>query len=138
MSAARVTRDNAVIALDRAPQLDERVTEEDVKDAGKLSRLLMRILKDIASLKRRFYPRRRDFEDRAITGAGSVYRFEHRFGGRVRWWISQWKPASTAGNYIPLLAESSQDGTTLVLTNVSVLGINAFTGTVTIRVEEAG
>lgn len=127
--SAKSTRTNEVFALDRPPQLDERVTEDDVKDASKLARLLMRVLKDIATLKRRFVPRRIDFEDRAVLGGGKL-RLNHGWGGRVRWWVVDWVPTSPTDSPV-FERTTATDSKTLVLSVGNP-------GTVTIRVEESG
>lgn len=127
--SARITSANRVYQLDRAAQLDERVTEEDVKDAGKLARFLMRLLADVGALKRRFWPRSLDFEDRVFDATGTTtYAFNHGFGGRVRYWVVEGSGFSAAPN---LRKHSSTTGTTLVVTSTVA-------GTATVRIQEAG
>jgi hypothetical protein len=136
--AARIDASGGVFQLDRSAEPDEIVTEEDAKDAGKLARLLVRILRDLADIKRRFFPRRIDFEDVAVTGASSTYRFTHGFGGRVRWWLGDVRPTSMAANYVPAIVASSTDSNTLVLISLDVPVVGSFTGRVSVRVESAG
>jgi hypothetical protein len=128
MSAStKVAADNSVTQLDRSAQPDELVTEDDASDAPKLARLLGRVLKDVASLKRRWVPRRIDFEDRVCGTAGATLSLRHGFTGRVRWYVIGWSGATAA----PALAESTTSDSTLVLQSYVA-------GTATIRVEEAG
>jgi hypothetical protein len=126
--AARIDSAGNIYQLDRQAEPDERVTEEDVKDADKLARLLMRVLKDLASIKRRFFPRRVDFEDTAVDGSGvTKYRFPHGLNARVRWW-----PVDVTGSSVAALRRHADtDLNTLVLLSDSAC-------TVTIRVEAAG
>jgi hypothetical protein len=126
--AARIDRAGNVHQLDRAAEPDELVAEEDVADAPKLARIVVRILRDIATLKRRHWPRRIDFEDREVT-SGDALRLPHNFRARVRWWLVDWIP-STPGD-VPLF-ERSTDTTTDVL----VLDVGN-SGTVSVRVEAA-
>lgn len=128
--AARITSAGRVYQLDRAAEPDEIITEEDAKDAPKLARLLVRILRDLADIKRRFFPRRIDFEDRAVT-SGDVLRLTHGFGGRVRWWVVEWQP-TTPGDVA--LFERATSGTN---TNTLALAVGN-SGTATLRVESAG
>lgn len=127
--SARITSSGKVYQLDRAAEPEEVVTEADAKDTTKLSRLLMRILKDVATLKRRFVPRRIDFEDREVL-SGDIIRLDHDFRSRVRWWVVDWD-ADTPGDIDLFVWQSTSTTRTLVL-----LASNS--GTVTIRVEEAG
>jgi hypothetical protein len=127
--AARIDRAGNVYQLDRPAGPDETVSEEDVQDPGKLARLLVRILKDVAAIKRRFFPRRLDFEDRAVT-AGDSLRLPHSFNARVRWWVVDWLPDSTGDAGTFEVDAASSDLFTLVLTAHN-------TGTATIRVEVA-
>jgi hypothetical protein len=127
--SARVDRAGNVVQLDRKLEMDERVTEEDAKDAAKLARLLMRLLRDVATLKRRFRPKAIDFEDRAVI-SGTPLRLPHGFNGRARWWVTDWDP-TTPGDAALFEKSSSSDLKTLVLDVGN-------SGTVTIRVELAG
>ena len=116
-----------MVQLDRAAEPDELVNESDVQNASWLARRLVVMLKDIATLKRRFWPRRIDFEDRVVDSSMvTQYRFTHNFGGRVRWW-----PVDATGDPPFLARHSASDNNTLVLISNSAC-------TVTIRVEEAG
>lgn len=127
--AARIAASGKVYPLDRPAEPDDLVTEEDVKDAAKLSQLLVRILRDIATMKRRFWPRRIDFEDRPVV-SGDVMRLNHAFGTRVRWWVVDWKPA-TPGDVAVFERDAGTDADTLCLAVAN-------SGTVTMRVESAG
>lgn len=121
---------STVTQVDRPASPDAVVTEEDVKDPSKLARLVMSIAKDVAQLRRRFAPRRIDFEDVEVDNTGTtLYRFEHGFGGRVRWWPVDFEGAGATS--AALARHSSSDNDTLVLYSLEA-------GTATIRVEEAG
>lgn len=129
--SAKVDSDGAVTPLDGRTEPDEVVTAQDVQDPDKLARLLGRILKDIAALKRRWAPRHIDFE-LAVTGSATpqTVQLEHGFNGAVRWWVVDW---STGGT----VAISAMKNTALTTTKTLVLSVyNA--GAMTIRVEEAG
>ena len=127
--SARIDFAGRAYRLERPAEPDERVTEDDVKDAGKLARLLLRMLKDVGVLKRRFWPRRIDFEDQAVSTAGALVTLTHGFGGRVRWYLVDWESSGTSA---PVLKrDSATDNNSLVLASYVA-------GTATIRVEEAG
>lgn len=127
--SARIDSTGAVYQLDRRAEPDEVFTEEDAADARKLSRLLMRLLRDVTTLKRRFAPRRTDFEDRAVV-SGTPLRLPHNFDARVRWWIVDWAP-TTPGAAPNFTKTNASDTRTLVLS----VGAS---GTVSVRVEVAG
>lgn len=127
--SAIVDKNNSIRPLDKAVEPLERVTPEQWTDVPRMTRLLTQILRDIAQLKRRFWPLRIDHQDRVVDASGTVlHRFAHGFGGRVRWWVVDWTDATLP----PLLVRhSSSNNDTLVLTS-------GVAGTVTIRIEEAG
>lgn len=126
MSAARVDSRGKVIQLDRQAQQDENVTEQDVADVSKLSKLLARLMKDVAAVVGRFQPKRIDFEDIDVDDTGStLYRFEHGFGRRVCWWVVD------SDDQAVLSRDASSTNDTLVLVSYAV-------ARVTIRVEAAG
>lgn len=104
----------------------EEVTDAKLADVKYVARLWMRTLRDLADVKRRFYPRRLDFEDVHVDATGTtLYRFEHGFADRVRWWVVD---ATVA----PKLAwNGASDASTLVLTSTVACSI-------TLRVEAAG
>ncbi len=88
----------------------------------------MTLLRGVAELRRRWVPHRLDFEDRVFDATGTTkYRLEHRFRGRVRWWVVDW-----LGTVAPVLSRHA-DSTSDVLVLVSYAA-----GTATIRIEEAG
>lgn len=126
-SAAVVDASGKVRALVRPKEPDEEVTEKQVTDVKWLARLLMRVLRDVAALKRRSIVRRIDFEDVVVNGDGvTVYRFVHLFGGRVRWWITD-----AIGSDGALTRASGTTSDVLML-------VSASAGVVTIRIEEVG
>lgn len=126
---ARIDGNGNVYQLDRPAEPDEMVAEEDVKDATKLARLLMRVLRSLATMTRRFEPRQTDFEDKAVT-SGDVLMLPHKFDARVRWWVVDWTP-TTPGD-AALFERSS--ASTLAVLKLTV----GNSGLVTIRVEAAG
>lgn len=130
MSKARIEADGKVVALDGRSEPDEVVTEDDAKDPGKVARLLARLLKDVASLKRLRAPRFIDFEDIVVGAAGAIVQVEHGFGGRVRWWLVGWQPVGTVA---AILKEDAAKTTTKTLVLASYVA-----GVATIRVESAG
>ncbi len=129
MSAAKITATKAVV-LDGKADAPEVVTTDDVQDPEKLARGLQRMARDLAALRRRFNPQRIDFEDVVVPAAGASFSLEHRFGGRVRWWVVGWQ---AFGSVVPLLREDKASTTSSTLVLIS----NA-AGTATIRVENAG
>ncbi len=126
---AIVTSDGKTRQLDRQAEPEEQVTPEQVQDPERLARGLMGMLRELAKLRRRFHPRRIDFEDRAVDATGTTkYRFPHTFGGRVRWSVVGWKSASAG----PQLVEHSDTSSTMLVL------VSYVAGTATVRVEEAG
>ncbi len=95
MSVARIESDSRVRQLDGKAEPDEVVTEEDAKEPSKVSRLLARLLKEVAALKRRHVTQRLDFEDVPVGGGGAVTQLAHHFGGRVRWSVVGWQTLAT-------------------------------------------
>jgi len=128
--SARITPAGRVYQLDRPAQPDEAVTEEDVADRSKLARLLMRVLKNVATVLRRFHPRRIDFEDRDVGESGAILRLTHGFDTRVRWAVVDWVP-TVDGTRHALQRHTSTDTKTLALASYAA-------GVATVRVEEAG
>jgi hypothetical protein len=127
--SANIPKNGRPRQLDRAGDAEEQITPEQAQDFERLSRLLTGILKDIASLKRRFWPQRIDFEDIDIDNTGTtLYRFPHGLGGPVRWWPVDWAGAAAGPQ---LVRDASTDANTLVLVSYEA-------GTLTLRVEEAG
>lgn len=125
---------SAVVTSTRTRQLDarsvppEQVTEEQVGNPKRLTELLGRLLVAVTELRRVWTPKRVDFEDQDVT-AGVTFDLEHRFGGRVRWWVVDWVPDATGD--VAIFERTAATDTTLTL-------LPQNTGTVTLRVEEAG
>lgn len=130
MSAAKVTSSGAVAVLDQRAEPDGVTTEADVKDPTKLARLLTATRATLALLRRRWAPRRIDFEDVTVGTSGLAVRLEHGFGGRVRWWVVGL--VSTSGTDAAL-----KEDTTNTTKDTLVL-FSYVAATVVIRVEEAG
>lgn len=117
-------------SLDARAQPEEVVADTDVSEVPKLTRLLTRILRDVADLKRRFAPRVHTYINLDVDNTGTtVYRLAHRFGGPVAWSPVEWVTSSAAG---PSLEEhASGDKDTLAI-------VSHVAGRVAIRVEELG
>lgn len=126
--SARIDKAGTIFPLDRRAEPEEQITEQQVQDPKRLARMLMTILRDVALLKRRWWPERIDFEDTVVDATGTTkYRLPHQLGGRVRYWVVQW--SGTTAPCLKQHADTTED--VLVLTsNVA--------GTATIRVEAAG
>lgn len=129
MSSARVNAANKVRQLDRLAEPDAQVTEEQVQDPPRLARMVLSIMRELATLRRRWAPRSVVHEDREVDGTGTtIYRFPHGFAGRVDWWPVAWTGAAGA---CALVQDDSTDDNTLALVSYEA-------GTVTLRIEEAG
>lgn len=121
--------------LDRPAEPDENLSESDLESPSKVVQLFLRLLRDVATLRRRWWPRRIDLEDRVVGNLGNAepIRFPHGLDGRVRWWVVDWLPAVTGNTYILERAEGQglSDNNTLVL-------YSSEEGEITLRIEEAG
>jgi hypothetical protein len=119
--------------LDRPAEPSENITEEDLKQPAKVVDLFLRLLRDVATLLRRWWPRRIDYEDFFVDSGGAEYRFPHGFDTRVRWWPVDWKPdvSGTPHQIERVDGTGKTDNKTLVLKSGAA-------GVVTLRVEEAG
>jgi hypothetical protein len=130
VSAAVFPNGGAARQLDRASSPGEVVRPEQMDDKPVMARLFTRILDRLSTLERSWSPRRADFEDLAIDSTTTKkYRLEHKFGGRVRWWLVDWSGAAAP----TLTRDASSDSNTLVLKSAT-----ASAGTASVRVEEAG
>ncbi len=145
MSSAIVPLTGPARQLDGAAAPDEVVTAEDVADTAKLARLLIRLLSEVASLKRRFFPRRIDIEKRLTANA--YYGFTHGLGTKIRWYVIGWRADSFSANWALTLMEEPADITTAQTTSNTFYLLNAGSpgaganygiGVVTLRFEEAG
>ncbi len=129
--SANITSDGLIRQLDGRAEPDENITEQDVQDAPKLSKLLLRMLRDVAAMRRRWRPHRIDFEDIAVDDTGTTkYRLEHHLGGKVRWWVVDWQSTAGAAMF-EVERHDDTDDNTLVFVSMAE-------GTMTVRVEEAG
>lgn len=126
--SANIDAAGEVKQLDGRVEADEVVTEADVQVPLKLSKLLIRVLREIATLRRRWSPRRIDFEGVDLDATGTKrFRLPHKFNGRVRYWPVEWAGAAPYN----IARDPATDVNTLVLVSTSA-------GIATIRVEEAG
>ncbi len=115
--------------LDRRAEPLEQTSEADAAEPNLVARKLNDLDRRISTQERRWVPRRSDWEDQPVDDTGTtLYRFEHRFGGRVRYWVVDWSGGTDAPN---LLRHASTDNNTLVLTSTVA-------GVATVRVEESG
>lgn len=128
MSAIVSALTGKIRQLDGRAAPEDVLTAKDVSDPEKLARLLGKVISDVAALRRRFAPRRLDFQDLTLDATGTAkFRLEHRFGGAVRYWVVGWNGAAAPN--IRQHADTTND--VLVITSTSA-------GTATVRVEEAG
>jgi len=133
MSTVVVPARGQIRRLDRPVEPSENVTEEDLKQPSKVVELFLRLLRNVATLLRRWWPRRIDYEDFVLDSGGTEYRFPHGFKARVRWLVVDWLP-DTPGvpHQLERVAGTGKtDDQTLVLASGAA-------GVVTLRVEEAG
>jgi len=129
--SANFNKAGAVQKLDVQVEPSETIDDLDVADPVVLSRTLTRIMKDIATLKQVWAPRRIDFEDVVFDDSGTVpHRFRHGLGGRVRWFVVDWT-GSGATTAAALARHSDTDANTLVLVSLAE-------GVGTLRVEASG
>lgn len=129
--SANILPGGKVQQLERRKEPDEEVTEEQLQAPARLVRVLMTILRDVATLKRSWRPRRIDFVDKALDDSGVVlHRFPHKLRGRVRWWVVDWVPAT--GGTIPSLEKHVETS------DMELVLISTCEGIATIRLEEAG
>ncbi len=130
--SANIRNDGTVRQLDRAAEGDERIIESDVTDASRLVRLLNRILKELQTLRRRWWPHRIDFEDVTVDATGTTQvPLQHNLNGRVRWWVVDWIADSTGTRPNLWRDATTTSASTLVL-------LSGAAGVATIRCEEAG
>ena len=131
--SANIRADGESLQLDKRAASQDLVRPEDVTDASKLARMISRSADEIAAVKRRWSPRRVDFE--GIVTAGTIndpqrFALAHNLNGPVRWWIVRLTNPTGASNTL-LVEVDGTDENTLVLDAY-------FPATITLRVEEAG
>ena len=133
MSSALINqKTGAIRQLDKPAQPEEVIKQGDVEEPSLLTRLLKRILGDVAQLKRAFAPRSITFTDVASTGSSTVpsrVTLVHGLGGVVHWYVVRIQTTSSV--LLPLYNEIVNDGEKLTLDIY-------YTGTFAIRVEEKG
>lgn len=128
MPAAVVRSTGAMLQLDGRAGATQRLTADDVADAGRLAREVNELRDKAAEQDRKHDPRWIDFEDIAVDATGATrIPLTHRFGARVRYWVVEWSGAAAPN----LRKDATTTANRLVLTSTSA-------GTATIRVEEAG
>ena len=137
--SANVDKDGNVRQLDRRPEPDENVTELAVKEPSKLARFLLRLFRDVSTLKRRWAPRHIDFEKVVDVSVVSpqVLILSHGLDGPVRWWVVRATNATTlasglGSSVIPLVVETPSSTENVLFLQVY------YSATITIRVEESG
>lgn len=115
--------------LDKQAEPERQLTPDQWTEATTMTRIVMGLLRDVARLKRRFWPDWVEHEDKVFDATGTtVYRLPHGFGGRVRWWVTDWSGATAGAR---LVRHSTTDDNTLCLVSYTA-------GTGTVRVEKAG
>lgn len=131
--SANIDADGTIRQLDRLPEPDEVITEAAVQEPKQLARFLLRLFRDVSTLKRRWMPRRRAFRGIVSTGSSGspmTSRLAHGFGGPVYWWVA--KDTNAGAVTVPYVQEmSTSDENTLVLQIY-------YPATLTILVEESG
>ncbi len=131
--SANVTADGVVRQLDRRPEPDENLTEANVTDPRLLTRFLLRLFRDVSTLKRRWSPARIDFRDVVSAGtamAPTAVSLSHNFGAPVVYWIV--RTTSLGAGSLKIAEELSTSTDNRLDLNLYI------TGTMTIRVEESG
>lgn len=129
MSARVDTTTGTVRQLDARAGAEQAPTETEVQDPAKLSKALSVLLRDVAALKRRWWPREVYYADLTVDATGTtLYRLNHGFGGLVYYAVVRWEDGTAAPN---LRVDSTTTNSVLVLTSTVA-------GTATVRVWEAG
>lgn len=114
--------------LDLKPQPDQQITTADAADPERLSRVIQSILRNVATLRRRWAPAFIDYRDITVDATGTArFAFPHGFGQAVNYWPVKWSGAAAPN----LRVDATSDANTLYLTSTSA-------GLVTVRVEIAG
>lgn len=133
MSHAVIDSTGTVRKLDGPAKADQVITSRDVQDPEVLARLVQELRGEVATLRRAWSPGVIDFERVTTTGTSmspQTLRFEHGFGGRVRYWPIGWE--SSGGVALALIEDTaSTTANTLVLYCYSA-------GVLSLRVESAG
>ncbi|MCW5838268.1 MAG: hypothetical protein KIS78_38100 [Labilithrix sp.] len=128
--SAVVRPTGTVQTRDRAREPDVNVTERDVADPAWMVRTLVRLMRDLADLRRRWLPRRLTFRDREVPGDGTTkIRLPHAIRGDVEYTVTRWQSGGAGPPHLEV--HSDTDAHTLVLVSYEA-------GTATIRIEEAG
>ncbi|MBX3198238.1 MAG: hypothetical protein KF894_08845 [Labilithrix sp.] len=128
--SAVVQPTGAVRTRDRAREPDANVTERDVADPAWMVRTLLRLMRDLADLRRRWLPRRLTFRDRELPGDGTTkIRLPHSFAGEAEYTVTRWRSGGAGPPHLEVHADT--DANTLVLVSYEA-------GVATIRLEEAG
>src|SRR5438045_1133533 len=97
-TSARVSAAGLVTKLDARTQPSTVVLPKDVQDPESLAQTITSIVSDAQDLKRRFVPRRVEFEDQTVGAgvSGTTLRLAHNFNGRVRWSVVDWVCSTSA------------------------------------------
>ena len=126
--AARVFQFPNVVRGSRGAAVKQRVVApDDFATPQAMARILNEAGEAIRALKAFVRPPYVEFEDLALPGAAGEVTLPHNFGGRVRWWVTDWFSAAAAA---PILRKSEAKTTNDVLVLLS-----SQVGTATIRVE---
>lgn len=131
--SANVEADGQVKQLDRRPEPDENITEATVKEPARLARLLLKVFRDVAALKRRWAPKQVTIRGQVSTGVlvdPQRFRFAHQFGGRVDYWLTRVTAPTGADNTLVVEVDETDENTLVVDVY--------FPATFDIRIQEAG
>lgn len=127
--AAIAPRKGGIRKLDREGQPPEHITPELVQDPKLMSRIITRLLDEVAGLQRRFHAASVEHEDVDLPSGGAAVRLPHHIGAHTRFIVTSW--SSPVSPVPQLTIDASSDRNTLVLRSYVV-------GTATILVEQAG
>ncbi len=132
--SANISGSGEVTQLDGPAEPDESLTEKNVQEPKMLARFLLRIFRDLSVLKRRWSPRRIDFQDIVSTAtdiAPQDLTLEHGLNTGVVWWPV--RVVFTTGTIVvPYIYE-------LPTSTANILRLRIYyPSTLTIRIEEAG
>ena len=126
--AARVFQFPNIVRGARGAAVKQRVVApEDFATPQAMARILNEAADAIRALKAFTRPPYIEFEDISVPGAAGEVTLPHNFGGRVRWWVTDWKNPAAAAPILRTLDSKTTRDVLVLLSNQ--------TGVATIRVE---
>lgn len=105
------------------------ISPENIEDPEVLAELIDDLQGRIADLEASQPGESVDFEDVAVSTAGTTVKLSHQMGGRVRYWMTDWVPS--AANTVPDIEKDTTNTTANVLVLKSYVA-----GRLTFRVEK--